>query len=322
MVFKGVVPTRKPLIIPVFIPHIGCPNRCAFCNQRAVTGVKKVSVDDVERSVREYLGWSRKRTRTELSFYGGTFTALPQEYFDKMVRKGFELVESGMVDALRCSTRPDAVNEEKAKRLADSGFETVELGVQTFSQSLLERMRRGHSFDAAQKAFEILKKSRLSVGFQFITGYPGETESEFEETLMSLDKSSPDFIRIYPFVPLPETDVSREIEAGRSELQPVAQVIERSARVFVAAQRKGIPVIRIGLPQATDVPKIYPENLSQVVIAKALGMVWASGEKILIPQVWKSQYNMAKKAGEIGNEVEFYVPDSDEQEVGKAVLLK
>jgi len=294
--FKFVAATQKPLIIPVFIPHLGCKRQCAFCNQRDVTGVTEPTLEDVETAVKSYLSWSKPRERTEISFYGGTFTALPHEKMMSYIKKGVEFVENGKVNALRCSTRPDEIDEERVVILKNSHFEVVELGVQSMSESLLGKMKRGHDAETVFKSVEILKKFGISVGLQFMTGFPYETEKDIEISAKSLEVLRPDFIRIYPFVPLKNTPVEREISSGTVQMHSVETILERTVTLFLAAMKLEIPVIRIGLPQSSDVPEIYPANLFQVVAAKAVSRLATEGEtEFCIPDNFKTSFNMAKK---------------------------
>ncbi len=294
--FRFVAATQKPLIIPVFIPHLGCKRQCAFCNQRDVTGVTEPTLEDVETAVKSYLSWSKPRERTEISFYGGTFTALPREKMMNYIRKGVEFVENGKVNALRCSTRPDEIDEERAEILKNSHFEVVELGVQSMSESLLGKMKRAHDAETVFKSVEILKKFGISVGLQFMTGFPYETEKDIEISAKSLEVLRPDFIRIYPFVPLKNTPVEREISSGTVQMHSVETILERTVTLFLAAMKLEIPVIRIGLPQSSDVPEIYPANLFQVVAAKAVSRLATEGEtEFCIPDNFKTSFNMAKK---------------------------
>ena len=294
--FKFVAATQKPLIIPVFIPHSGCKRLCAFCNQRDVTGVTEPTLEDVENAVKSYLSWSKPRERTEISFYGGTFTALSHEKMMSYIRKGVEFIENGKVDALRCSTRPDEIDEERVNILKSSHFEVVELGVQSMSQSLLEKMRRGHSAECVENAVRLLKNAGISVGLQFMTGFPYENEEDVEISAKSLEVLRPDFIRIYPFVPLKNTPVEREISSGSVQMHSVETILERTVTLFLAAMKLEIPVIRIGLPQSSDVPEIYPANLFQVVAADAIKRLAKEGEtEFFIPDNFETSFNMAKK---------------------------
>jgi histone acetyltransferase (RNA polymerase elongator complex component) len=66
-------------IIPIFIPHLGCPNDCVFCNQKKITARtrpvtggygghdRKIPGDDIRRGIET----------VEIAFYGGSFTGIP-----------------------------------------------------------------------------------------------------------------------------------------------------------------------------------------------------------------------------------------------------
>ncbi len=287
---------EKPLIIPLFVVHEGCPNICAFCNQRNITGTKSVKVDEIDAIADEYLGFSKKREKVELSFYGGSFTALPTERLTAFVEKGKELVEKGVVNSLRCSTRPDAIDEKTARYLKESYFETVELGVQTMSDKLLRKMKRGHDSNAVYKAVEILKKHNIKTVVQLMSGYPYEDKEDLEITLNSFRLLKPDYLRIYPFVPIKDTEIQSEIERGFIKMRPVNEIIEESAGIFIEAMNNNIPVIRIGLPQSVDIPDIYPHNLFQVTVCKAIEILAEKGEReFLMPEEWVTSFNMAKR---------------------------
>ena len=295
--FKFTVSGEKPLIIPIFIPHLGCQERCAFCNQREITGARQPLPEEVDRTVAEYLSWSKPRKRCEISFYGGSFTALPFDLMRSYAGRAFKFVENSVADALRCSTRPDAIDEKIVSELIRYRFETVELGVQSMSDGLLLKMARGHGTDEVVKSLDLLRKNSIKVGLQFMTGFPGESEEDAALTVGSLGKLKPDFIRIYPFVPLAGTRIFWDLETGVVKMSSVSDILERTTTLFSEAMRLQIPVIRIGLPQAEGIPEIYPKNLFQVVVKLAVERLAARGEfDFELPKAWETSFNMAKRA--------------------------
>ena len=47
---------KKQYIIPIFVPHLGCPNECTFCNQRKISGqMKNITENDVRETIEYYL---------------------------------------------------------------------------------------------------------------------------------------------------------------------------------------------------------------------------------------------------------------------------
>jgi len=296
MVFHGIAPGERPLIVPVFVTHRGCPHRCAFCDQEVVAG-KGDAPDEMPAIVTRYREWSAGDRPVALSFYGGSFTALPEAEMKVYLAAGKKLLAQGLVGALRCSTRPDAIDAAKARFLKESGFSTVEIGAQTMSDALLGAMERGHTAADTRRAVEILKAAGLSVVLQFMSGYPEETPEDIAVTCRALAELHPDAIRIYPFTPLDDTKIAERLQRGETRFDPET-AIDRAADLFLAAQEAGIPTIRIGLPKENLAGSPYPDNLAQVVMAEALVKVAARGEREFhIPVSWRTSLAIARRSG-------------------------
>lgn len=289
---------RTPhLIIPVFIPHLGCTHRCLFCNQSIVTSSRVIHTEDIKKIVHSYLSWkSKKRKKIELSFYGGSFTALPEKTMKEYIKTGEKFIDKNEVDCLRCSTRPDAISSEKANYLKAHSFHTVELGVQSFSDRLLSEMKRGHDSNSVIKAFHILKEKGLSVCYQFMTGFPGETLKDVEISIETLKKHSPDFVRIYPFAPLSGAPVTSAIKEGRYPKPDFKTAIDHAADIYAAALDSGSEVIRTGLPLYENKNPWYPDNLAQIVVKRMLEREHEKGRlNITIPERFISSFYSATK---------------------------
>ena len=296
MTFKTVILPDKPLIIPIFIPHLGCKFKCSFCNQNAVSGKQMPQYKDIDTTVDNYLNWSKKREIVELSFFGGSFTDIPKKLLNFYIEKGKKLVDSKKINRLRCSTRPDAISKEIVTLLNNSYFHTIELGIQTFSTTLLKKMNRPIPLKSIENALNLLKKSNMQIVFQLMTGFPKETEEDIFTTIEYLKKLKPDAIRIYPFVPLKNTTIFEEIKNKKTSIISPQTTINRSAKIFLETQKINIPTIRIGLPQEKEIPKIYPDNIAQIVVAKAFELEAKSGEtKFKIHKNFETSFFMAKK---------------------------
>ena len=136
----------KPLIIPIFLPHLGCRQRCLFCNQKTVAP-EVPSPAEVRESIRSCLSRfpSDRRRERQIAFYGGSFTAIPKEDQSAYLKEGHSFLSSGWIDSIRVSTRPDALDEEVLSLLKEYGVKTVELGAQSMIDEVLLLSRRGHS---------------------------------------------------------------------------------------------------------------------------------------------------------------------------------
>lgn len=293
--FKAVINNKKPLIIPLFITHRGCPFRCAFCNQRTISGVNCTKPSDVKKTIEEYLGWSKKRERVELSFFGGSFTGLSIEEMSEYIDEVKPYLNSGDIHALRCSTRPDYISQEIVQFLKENKFDIVELGVQTLSNNLLLKMERGNTFESVKKANNLLKSNKINTVFQFITGYPDENEDDISFTLNNLKDSVPDQARIYPFVLLPNTKIAERVKNSESKEHAVKDIINRSARLYLELQQLSVSVIRVGLPQMADLKTAYPDNLGQVVVSEMLKLAFLNGEReFCLPKSWQTSVVLSK----------------------------
>ena len=130
--------------ISIFIPHLGCPNDCSFCNQRTISG--ESAAPSAER-VREILrgayrtGLERGSPgETEIAFFGGSFTAVPRDYMISLLETAGEFLSRENTkgfSGIRISTRPDCIDEEVLEILKDHGVSAIELGAQSMRDSVL-----------------------------------------------------------------------------------------------------------------------------------------------------------------------------------------
>ncbi len=145
---------KKHAIIPIFIPHLGCPNDCVFCNQRKITARTTAPTQEaVRETIEEWLTTlDHERTEIEVAFYGGSFTGLEIEEQSIYLAVAKDYLDAGKVDGIHLSTRPDYINEEILDNLKKYGVSTIELGVQSFDDDVLRASNRGHDSAVVYKA--------------------------------------------------------------------------------------------------------------------------------------------------------------------------
>lgn len=234
-------------IYPVFIPHAGCPHRCLFCAQDRSTS--KVEIPDANTVVRQLDAMLPEHGHGEIAFYGGTFSLLPigqqQLYLDAAGR----FVASGRVSGIRISTRPDALDKACLERLQAGGVQTIEIGCQSFSDTVLERAGRGHSAVESLAAVRRCRDAGFSVGIQLMPGLPGD---DVEEALSSLRQAldlKPAFLRIYPTVVIAGTALAELWNVGDYHPWSLDQAVELCADMLLLCRQNDVPVIRLGLQQ-------------------------------------------------------------------------
>ncbi|HHL39264.1 MAG TPA: radical SAM protein [Deltaproteobacteria bacterium] len=244
---------KKRLIIPIFIPFGGCPHRCVFCDQGAVTGARSMpSEADVAATVELYLSTWKGGGPREAAFYGGTFTALPEPVQRRYLAAAAAFVRAGRLDSLRVSTRPDAVDEKRAGLLKEQGVRTVELGVQSMDDEVLRLSGRGHTAAHTVRAVEVLGAAGMEVGLQLMPGLPGDTPARFEATVRAALDLTPHFLRIYPTVVMAGTTLHEMYLDGGFEPWGLDETVEACAAALRLARKAGVPVVRIGLPQGPE----------------------------------------------------------------------
>lgn len=278
----------KPLIIPVFIPNQGCPNVCIFCNQKRITGRENLpDRNDVRKIIEGIKGDGslfnrQKRNKKkenrllfsvsinkpvrnyffkEIAFYGGSFTGLDLNYQEELLDEGRKAVDSGLIEGIRISTRPDYIDEKVLKTLKAYGVRTIELGVQSFSDKILESSKRGHNSSCIFSACEIIKEFGFNLGIQLMMGLPEDSDETLIDSAEKTIEINPDFVRIYPVLVLKGTELEQMYLKGEYKPLSMEETIRLGRVIVKRFYRKGIPVIRFGLQQTDTI------NLNDSVIA-------------------------------------------------------
>lgn len=233
--------------IPVFIPHLGCPNQCVFCNQRSITGVSEFDFDSVKMAIDTALATVESDAEVEIAFFGGSFTGIDYKLMCDLLKLAHSYILSGSVSSIRCSTRPDYINEHILETLKFYGVKTIELGLQSSSDQVLDLTKRGHNFQSELEACKMIVNNGFSLVGQMMIGLPGSDADSEEETARFIVSMGATAARIYPTVVFKDTELCCMTERG--EYQPISleDAISRSAKVFRIFKESGVEVIRIGL---------------------------------------------------------------------------
>ena len=235
--------------ISVFVPHIGCPHRCSFCDQNAITGSVAVpTAEDVKSAVYEALGKECYNPKvTELAFFGGSFTAIKNEYMLELLGAGYEFVKNGDISGIRVSTRPDAITEEILNTLKEYGVTAIELGCQSLDDNVLRLNHRGHTAKDVEIASKLIKEKGFSLGLQMMTGLYGDTDETALATAKKIISYKADTVRIYPTIVLSGTYLHRLVNEGEYFPQSVEQAVELVAKLLEVFENSKTKVIRVGL---------------------------------------------------------------------------
>lgn len=257
---------KKEYIIPIFVPHLGCPNSCTFCNQKSISGQsKQITAKDVRDKIEYYLSNFKDNNKyVEVAFFGGSFTGIEEEIQEELLQVAFEYIKQKKVNSIRISTRPDYINKKILKRLKKYKVKTIELGVQSTNNYILSRCQRGHTFEDVKKASKLIRRKRFTLGHQMMVGLPESTKLDEINTTKSLIKLKPKIVRIYPVLVIKGTKLEEEYKNNEYIPLTVNQAVERCKDIVSMFNKKKIKVIRLGL-QNTNTIDEPGHNESEVV---------------------------------------------------------
>ena len=248
----------RPFIIPVFLPHHGCPHRCIFCNQTAITSTKQnlLISETLASWINEFLNYKRrKRHPVQIAFYGGNFLGLKTDDIKRLLAEATRFVTAGKVDGIRFSTRPDTIDHRRLDLIEPFPVTTIEVGVQSMDDQVLAAANRGHTAADTQKALTLLKERTYEIGLQMMVGLPGDDETKALATGRRLAAFLPDFVRIYPTVVLANSALAERYQNGLYSPWSLGRCVTCVKNLYLLFCSQGIPVVRMGLQLSEDLAK-------------------------------------------------------------------
>ena len=261
---------KKHINIPIFIPHLGCPNACVFCNQHTISGHGEFEISNVENEIDEALATVGDDVDAEIAFFGGSFTGIERSLMISLLELAQRYVESGRVQSIRLSTRPDYIDEEIISILSSYSVRTVELGLQSLDDGVLCASRRGHDSACAERACRMLKDAGFELIGQMMIGLPLSDAKKEIATARRICELGADGARVYPTVVFAGTELLAMLESGVYSALEVEEAVQRTKNVLRVFDEAGVPCIRVGLCAS--------ENLRDASVAVAGATHAAIGE--------------------------------------------
>lgn len=258
---------KKQFIIPIFVPHLGCPNDCIFCNQKSISGQKEnMTKEKAKKIIEDYLDSIKNEdAEVEIAFYGGSFTAIETKMQEELLEIAYQFIQEGKVESIRISTRPDCIDKETLKRLKKYKVKTIELGVQSANDYILKRTNRGHTFQDVKRASKMIRWNGFKLGHQMMVGLPESTRIDEINTAKALMKLKPKMVRIYPVLVIKNTKLEQECKEGKYQPLSLVQAVEVCKELVRMFADKKIEVIRIGLQNTEEIAD--PESKDSEVVA-------------------------------------------------------
>ncbi len=240
--------------ISLFVPHMGCPHQCSFCNQKTISGsVKPLTPDDVTETLEKAVQDKNEPLNTEVAFFGGSFTAIPKGYMISLLEASKPFIEKGFFSGVRISTRPDAIDDEVLDILKKYHVKSIELGAQSTDSEVLTLNKRGHTREDIINASNLIKSKGVSLGLQMMTGLLGDTDEKTLKTCDDIISLKPDTVRIYPTVVLEGTELCEKYKIGEYTPQTLENAVSICAKLLKKFHDNNIKVIRLGLHSGGNV---------------------------------------------------------------------
>ena len=286
--------------IPIFLPELACPFRCVYCNQFSITGKQKLpDIQTVKDTIDKYITTFKEDDRfVEVAFFGGNFTGLPEKMQDDLMRIVQPYLEKGLVDGIRCSTRPDYIDEKRVKILKTMGMRNIELGAQTTNDMVLRKCGRGHSFEDIKNASQIIVNEGVTLGLQMMLGLPFDSFENDMQTARDIVRLGAKETRIYPCIVVKDTELERLYKNDEYFPLSLDDAVEQSATLYEFFTENDVKVLRIGLHTSEDlngdafVAGPYHKNFAEMVLSR----------------VWGRKFD---KINEKSNEITIEVPENE-----------
>ena len=290
----------KHVNIPIFIPHLGCPNNCVFCNQRSISGKQEFCRESAEEEIKNALLTVGEDWETEIAFFGGSFTGIDRALMIELLDLAESYVERGLVGEIRLSTRPDYINDEILDILSRYSVKTIELGLQSMSDVVLLASKRGHDAECAVRACRAIKERGFSLIGQMMIGLPKSSAEDEIYTAELICSVGADGARVYPTVVFAETELADMMCNGEYAPLDTDLAVERTKGALDVFDRHGVPCIRVGLCAS--------ENLRDASLAIAGATHSAIGEMAMSELFLERICRELDKRSICGGALTIYVP--------------
>ena len=289
--------------IPVFIPHLGCPNQCVFCNQRSISERMEFRESDVHQQINTALSTLQAEDTAEVAFFGGSFTGIDRELMVRLLELAEEYVTQGRVTSIRLSTRPDYISEEILEILSHYSVHHIELGLQSMDDAVLQASKRGHTVRDAENACRMVLQAGFSLVGQMMIGLPSSTPEAEMETARRICELGASAVRIYPTVVFYDTPLCSMAQNGAYVPMTVEEAVARTAPVLQFFRANHIPCIRLGL--------CATETLTSKEAVLGGPNHPALGELIMSECAYLEIYRALEAKGLFGTQVVLEVPEKE-----------
>lgn len=181
-----------------------CVRKCRYCDFLsfpAEDAARNAYLRALRRDIRETSAVYGNETVTSIFFGGGTPSVLPADALPELLaelRSGFSLREDCEI-TVECN--PGTLSEEKLRAYREAGVNRLSMGVQSSHDAELRRLGRIHTWREAVEAFGMARSAGFrNLSVDVMMSLPGQTLSDYEETLQKVIALSPEHISAYDLI--------------------------------------------------------------------------------------------------------------------------
>jgi len=278
---------KKHFIIPIFIPQLACPFQCIYCNQHNISGIlKEPTEQEIIKIIEQHLSTIPSDNNfIEVGIFGGSFTCLPENEQEKYLKIIQPFFESGAINGIRLSTRPDFINEDILKVLKRYNVATIELGAQSLDDEVLKLSGRGHKAKDIINASKLIKQNGFSLGLQMMLGLPGDTLERSLKTAKAIVTLNADNTRIYPTLVIKDTTLEKLYRENNYMPLPLEDAVEWAKECYKIFEEADVKVLRMGLHPSEGL--LSGESL-------VAGPFHVSFGELVMTALWKEIYTKEK----------------------------
>ena len=279
--------------IPIFLPELACPYRCVYCNQFSITGLNDiVKADDVKTIIDSHLASFKEEKRfVEVAFFGGNFTGLPLQMQNDYLDAVQPYLDKGLIDGIRCSTRPDYITLQRVQEIKRLGMRNIELGAQSTNDEILKQCKRGHTYNDIVEASQTILSEGITLGLQMMIGLPSSSEEHDLQTAKDIVNLGAEETRIYPCIVVKDTELAAMYKSGEYEALSIEEAVKRSSKLYSYFTENNVKVLRIGLHSSDEldneayVAGPYHKNFAEMVFSN----IWKEKLRCLDPETLRSK---------------------------------
>ena len=279
--------------IPIFLPELACPYRCVYCNQFSITGLNDiVKADDVKTIIDSHLASFKEEKRfVEVAFFGGNFTGLPLQMQNDYLDAVQPYLDKGLIDGIRCSTRPDYITLQRVQEIKRLGMRNIELGAQSTNDEILKQCKRGHTYNDIVEASQTILSEGITLGLQMMIGLPSSSEEHDLQTAKDIVNLGAEETRIYPCIVVKDTELAAMYKSGEYEALSIEEAVRRSSKLYSYFTENDVKVLRIGLHTSDEldneayVAGPYHKNFAEMVFSN----IWKEKLRCLDPETLRSK---------------------------------